>query len=100
MIEDINAEQTITLQDDRGNFAELIAHYDVDGTVVLRINATDGVVASTIALALVNFATALVTDGATLRFLDQAKSRLMDTCLELMAVMQNEQPTREDDCPF
>lgn len=100
MIEDSNAEQIITLQDNAGNFAELIAYYDIDGTVVLHINATDGVVASTIALALVNFATALVTDNETGRYLDYAKARLLDACIELMAIEQNEQPVNQDDCPF
>jgi hypothetical protein len=100
MIESTDAEQTITIQDNRGNFAELNGRYDVDGTIVLTVSATDGVVFSTLALALVNFASGLVDDTETSRLLDTAVGRLLDHCVSLVDLKQNGQPVNQDDYPF
>lgn len=100
MIETADAEQTITIRDNRGNFAEMVAYYDMDGTISLTVNATDGVVFSTIALALVNFATGLVTDNETGRYLEYAAARLLEHCDSLVVLTQNGQSVNQDDCPF
>lgn len=100
MIETADAEQIIVVRDNRGNFAELLARYDVDGTIVLTVNATDGVVFSTIALALVNFAAGLVTDNETGRYLEYAGARLLEHCGSLVCLTQNDNSTREDELPF